>query len=68
MQADLHGCQLTVLASKVPRHIGKQGIVIQVNGHSFGERVIPQPAMLPANHPQQFPKRVVMMRRTGTTL
>jgi ribonuclease P protein subunit POP4 len=29
LQADLHGCQLTVLASKVGRHVGKQGIVVQ---------------------------------------
>jgi Ribonuclease P/MRP, subunit p29 len=30
LQADLHGCQLTVLASKIGRHVGKQGIVVQV--------------------------------------
>ena len=35
LQADLHGCQLTVLDSKIRRHIGKQGIVVQVRNMSL---------------------------------
>ena len=43
LQADLHGCQLTVLDSKIRRHTGKQGIVVQVRNMllsvSLGSRV-----------------------------
>lgn len=41
LQADLHGCELSVLASKVQRHVGKQGIVVQVSlcGTSVSDEV-----------------------------